>query len=485
MPKEYENLKNTKRSSVLIVEDEALIAEDIRMMLTKFGFNVVETCSSGENAVTTIDRLSDKQAAPDVVLMDITLPGKLNGIEAAIEINSRHDSAIVFLTGYNHADLYERLKGVRYFGYLHKPVRAEQACATIEYASHQKRIELKSETSRPGKDSVPSDTQTQGNVLSDMEKRLIGASVVMRDIREEIVVLAPSTIPVLILGETGTGKEIVARELYRASNRSSMSFMPLNCATIGTLADSELFGHVRGAFTGAVRSTSGYIGAANGGTLFLDELEALSLDIQAKLLRFLDMGEYSKVGDTKILHADVRIISASNKDLDSLCSQGKFRRDLYYRISGSMINTVPLRSRTEDIPALVSHFLSMFASDGEKKVPVMLPEATRSLTSYEWPGNVRQLKQAVHNLIERNRQHKSIDEKEVAKLMGASTSIIHFPSYQDAKKADLEQFNLKYFTDLLRVTQGKSKKALELSKMHRKNFYDMLRKHGLTPKDFK
>ncbi len=453
-------------------------------MLTKFGFNVVATCTSGENAVSTIDRLSDRQAAPDVVLMDITLPGKLNGIEAAIEINSRHDSAIVFLTGYNHADLYEKLKDVRYFGYLHKPVRPEQACSTLEYASHQRQGERKCALPSD-KDFAPSPTQTQGNVLSGMEKRLIGASEVMRGIREEILVLAPSTIPVLILGETGTGKEIVARELYRASNRSSMPFMPLNCATIGTLADSELFGHVKGAFTGAVRSTSGYIGAANGGTLFLDEIEALSLDIQAKLLRFLDMGEYSKVGDTKILHADVRVISASNKNLDILCSQGKFRRDLYYRISGSMINTAPLRSRTEDIPALVSHFLSMFSSDGEKKVPVLLPEATRSLTSHEWLGNVRQLKQAVHNLIERNRHHKSIDEKEVAKLMGASPSKILFPSYQDAKKTDLEQFNQKYFTDLLRVTQGKSKKALELSKMHRKNFYDMLRKHGLTPKDFK
>jgi len=483
--KEISIVNSNKPPTVIIVEDEALIAESLRMMLAKQGFDVVAACFSGEEAIAAIDKLSAAGSAPDVALMDITLPGKVNGVEAAIEINSRHDTAIVFLTGYNQSGLYEKLSDARYYGYLLKPVSPEQLRSTIEYAFHQKRLERKPRNIPRDKPAGTSDSHTRENILANMEKRLVGVSETVHHIREEILVLAPSTIPMLLIGETGTGKEIITRELYMASKRSAMPFLPVNCATLGTLADSELFGHMKGAFTGAVRSTTGYLGAANGGTLFLDEVEALSLEIQAKLLRFLDTGEYSKVGDTKTLHTDVRIISASNKDIETLCSQGRFRQDLFYRLSGAVIRTTPLRSRREDIPILASHFLRLFAAEAGRKPPTMLPDAMKTISAHEWPGNARQLKQVIHNLFERHRHRKTIDAAETAKLLGVPSQKVEFPSYQDAKQSSLDQFHRKYFADLLGMTRGKVKTALALSQMHRKNFYDLLKKLGVSPKDFR
>lgn len=318
-----------------------------------------------------------------------------------------------------------------------------------------------------------------------MEKRLVGVSESVRHIRDEILIMAPSTIPILVMGDTGTGKEIIARELYRASKRSDRAFLPVNCATLGTLADSELFGHVKGAFTGALRSTSGYVGAAHGGTLFLDEIEALSLDVQAKILRFLDCGEYCKVGDPTVLHADVRVISASNKNLAELCGQGNFRTDLYYRISGAVLHTTPLRSRREDIPILSAHFLHLFAASAGREPHAIVPDAMKMLVENDWPGNARQLKQTIHNLFERRRDHRVIDGAEVAKLLGKQEKRIEFASYQDAMLAEMEHVRRKYFTTLLGLTHGKAKDALALSQMNRKNFYAALRKLNLSPKDFR
>jgi len=319
----------------------------------------------------------------------------------------------------------------------------------------------------------------------NMEERLVGMSAGMRHIREEILALAPSTLSILVIGETGTGKEVVARELYAASKRSAMPFLPMNCAALGTLADSELFGHVKGSFTGAMRSTSGYVGAANGGTLFLDEIEALSLDVQAKILRFLDSGEYSKVGDPTVLHADVRVISASNKSIEELCAQGKFRQDLYYRISGAVLHTTSLRSRREDIPGLAAHFLHLFAASAGRAGHVLLPNVMKMLVEQDWPGNARQLKQTIHNLFARH-SHQEVIGGSDSPLLGMAPALANeFPSYQDAMASSMEQARRKYFTALLALTRGKAKKAVELSKMNRKNFYAVLRTLGLPPKGFR
>lgn len=323
-------------------------------------------------------------------------------------------------------------------------------------------------------------------MLIDMEMRLVGMSAIMRHLREEILVLAPSSISVFIIGETGTGKEIIARELYMASDRSGMPFLPMNCAALGTLADSELFGHVKGSFTGAQCSTRGYIGAAAGGTLFLDEIEALPMDVQAKILRFLDSGEYCKVGDPTVLHADVRVISASNINIEELFAQGKFRQDLYYRIAGAELHAPPLRMRREDISRLSTHFLHLFAANAGRGFHPLLPATMQMLVERDWPGNVRQLKQVIHNLFERQRPPRVSSGARMPTPLGTTPAKEEeFPSYHDTMASSLAQIRREYFTSLLMFTQGNTKRAVELSKMNRKNFYSALRTLGLQATNFR
>ena len=257
--------------------------------------------------------------------------------------------------------------------------------------------------------------------------------------------------------------------------------MAINCATLGTLADSELFGHVSGSFTGATRSTRGYIGSADGGTLFLDEVGDLPLELQAKLLRFLDSGEYLRVGEAKIRRADVRIISATNRDLISLCKEGKFREDLYYRLAGYQIRTLPLRDHPEDIPSLVWHFLHEIS---RKKCETfeITGNAVMALRQFPWPGNVRQLKHTISLLCEQA-QNGLIEEAHVVSLLGISLKITIEP-YQKAKKKTLRQFDIDYFSQVLSYSKGSLRIALELTGMHKKNFYTKLKQLGLSNKDY-
>jgi DNA-binding NtrC family response regulator len=305
-------------------------------------------------------------------------------------------------------------------------------------------------------------------------------------VRREIDVLGPSALPVVIVGPTGTGKEIIARELLLASARSAKAYITVNCASLGTLSDSELFGHARGSFTSAHCDTDGHIGSASGGTLLLDEVEALSMNVQAKLLRFLDSGEYCKVGESRVRHADVRIISASNRDLDELCEEGKFRRDLLYRLSGAIIRTTSLRERREDIPLLVRHFLAIFAVKGAARRECRIDDAAvAALRAYDWPGNARQLKQTIHLLCERH-PGATVTAEDVADILGGrGDGEVGIGRYQEEKTRNVEEFDKRYFTKVLVTSGGSAKTAMELTGMHKKNFYKKLKELGFSMRDFK
>jgi len=317
---------------------------------------------------------------------------------------------------------------------------------------------------------------------------LVGDSVFCREIRKQVPILASLDLPILIIGPTGTGKDVIARMIHAASKRADKTYLSMNCATLGSLSESELFGHVNGAFTGAVRGTKGYIGTADGGTLLLDEVGELSPEVQAKLLRFLDSGEFSRVGEANPKYADVRIIAATNQSLEAMCRERKFREDLYYRLCGMVIETVPLSERPEDIPVLVRHFIRLYANHYKQEPVSITPGAIDALAERSWPGNVRQLKHEVFKLCH-YAQGKTITSEHVAdnapRITGAKSASTPDYTYTEAKKKAIAEFDRRYFTALLEKTRGNLKEILDLSGMHKKNFYMKMKELGLSPKDFR
>jgi DNA-binding NtrC family response regulator len=351
-------------------------------------------------------------------------------------------------------------------GFLYEPLSLDACVGTVRLAMALRRPALRQNRPHPPDDS-----------------RFIGVSPFSSGMREEIVLLAPSNLPVLVTGETGTGKDVIAQELHRKSPRRDKPFMALNCATLGSLADSELFGHTRGSFTGALRSTLGYIGSAEGGTLFLDEIGDLPLEVQAKLLRFLDTGEYVRVGETELRRANVRVVSASNLDLERLCEERRFRQDLLYRLSGATLRTVPLRDRQEDVVPLLWHFLEYYGARLESTFTAS-PEAAALLSEYDWPGNVRQLRQVTYQLCERS-QAGEVSGADVLRVLGLPEDAQPRETYQEAKRKTLHEFDTRYFSGLLSLTKGSLQELLRLSGMHKKNFYAKISELGLSTRDFK
>ena len=465
---------NTTPVSILLVEDEGIVAEDTRRQLKRVGYTV-GVCGDADEALAQF--VKEGEPLPDVVLMDINLPGETDGIDAAKIITERYKRPVIFLTGLERDDYCQRALEAKPFAYYVKPIKVEQLRMSIDAAAG-----LAGER-RAGDGSIP--PPATDKAPAGLGRRLTGCSPAIRKTRGEIAVLGPSTLSVVIMGETGTGKEIIARELHGASSRSAKPYIPLNCATLGILSGSELFGHAQGAFTGAVRGTNGHVGAADGGTLFLDEVEVLPLDAQAQLLRFLDSGEYCRVGDSQMRRADVRILSASNKDLDELCAAGVLRRDLFYRLAGGIIRTVPLRERREDIPVLVRHFLATFAKE-ERHVCRIGDNVLAKMCVYDWPGNVRQLKQAVSLLCERHTgaEVALADLKDICAVQ-PSDEHEELRPYQETKTQLLLEFETQYFSKILARSKGSLGKALELSGMHKKNFYQKLKAIGLPTRNFK
>ena len=312
----------------------------------------------------------------------------------------------------------------------------------------------------------------------------VGVSPFSRELRRQARLLFASTLPIHLTGESGVGKEVAAQEFHEKSARKDKVFLPVNCSILGNLAKSELFGHSRGAYTSANQSTRGYVGTADGGTLFLDEIGDLEPDVQTKLLRFLDSGEYLRVGEATLRHADVKIITATNKNLRQLCQQGKFRTDLYYRITGAVYQIPPLRERREDIIPLAQHFIKQLGRNN-KRVYRFVPDALAALRLQDWPGNARQLRQVIHLMTDKS-QGRAIRFEDVARELGlgteASPAGLGEMNYQQAKHCTLREFDRTFFTNVVIQSQGSLKKALALSGMHKKNFYSKLKELNVSMK---
>ncbi|HTA60315.1 MAG TPA: sigma-54 dependent transcriptional regulator [Candidatus Baltobacteraceae bacterium] len=364
---------------ILIVDDEAGIRESLSSILRDERYSV----EAVESAELALERLSSSSV--EVVLLDVWLPG-MDGLEALSRIQSLpQPPSVIIISGHGTIETAVRATKLGAFDFIEKPLSLERVIVLVRNAIEQRRLQ-------------------EENQLLHTELghryRIVGDSVPMKALRQQIAVTAPTNGRVLIYGESGTGKELVARSLHAASLRNKAFFVEVNCAAIPEeLIESELFGHVKGSFTGASEDKIGKFAKADGGTLFLDEVGDMSLRTQSKVLRVLEEQRFERVGSNQTLHVDVRVIAATNKNLEQEIARGAFRQDLFYRLNVIPFFVPPLRDRKEDIPVLARYFLAEFSSEYGKKTRELTDGAMEILLRYPWPGNVRELRNLVERLV--------------------------------------------------------------------------------------
>jgi nitrogen regulation protein NR(I) len=360
--------------TLLIVDDDKSIRYSLKRMMEK-DFSIF-TAQNGEEALSRFT-----ENLPDLVIMDIKMPGR-NGIEVLKEMKSIDPkSLVIIMTAYGTTET--AIEAMKYgaFDYILKPFPIPKMKGLIEKAISLRKL-MKEEVTYA---ALKGGGEGEGG-------RIIGNSPKMQEIYKMIGQVAPSDVTVLLRGESGTGKELLARAIYQHSLRSNQPFLPVNCAAIpDTLLESELFGHEKGVFTGATSRRIGKLEQCQGGTIFLDEIGDMSLSTQAKLLRVLQERSFERLGGMETIKVDIRFIVATNKDLEEAISNGRFREDLYYRLNVVSIKIPPLRERKEDVPELVSYFIKRFNRELKKGIAGIIPAAMEKITSYGWPGNVRQL----------------------------------------------------------------------------------------------
>ncbi len=441
--------------NILAVDDEEPFRRLLKKELTRKGY-AVEVASDGGEALRL---LGDR--AFDVILLDVVMPG-VDGITLMKKL--REDSSsppVIVLTGKATVETaVEAMKNGAY-DYLTKPYKLDELVIVIDRAFEYSRL------------SVKSKLLEQELVRQESPFEFIGKSRQLQDILTLIQKVAPTDSPVFIQGESGTGKELIANTVWHYSKRKEAPLIALNCAALSeNLIESEIFGHEKGAFTSAYQMKHGLVEVADKGTLFLDEIGEMPIGLQAKLLRFLDSGEFRRVGGNKALRVDVRMIAATNKDLQAGIKAGTFREDLYYRLNVINVTIPPLRERKEDIAELAGYFLKKYAKKLAKQVRAFTAEALELLSSYRWPGNVRELE----NVVER-----AVIVCETGRIGAEDLSI---PSYAAVAEMNvnpsLEEMEKNYILRVLKETGGNQSKASQLLGIDRKTLYLKLKKYGIN-----
>src|SRR5688500_8195648 len=365
--------------SILIVDDEPGVRSALGGVLRDEGYDV-DAADSGE---ACLERLS--REAYDVVVLDIWLPG-MDGLQTLARMRERQvDTQVVIISGHGNIESAVRAIKLGAFDFVEKPLSLEKTVLVVRNALRQRLLEMENLALR---------------ARVDRHETMVGESFAIRQLREQVAMAAPTNGRVLIYGENGTGKELVARTIHELSRRRTSAFVEVNCAAIPEdLIESELFGHVRGAFTGAVADRRGRFELADGGTIFLDEIGDMSLKTQAKVLRVLQEQTMEPVGGTTRIRVDARVLAATNKDLPLEIRAGRFREDLYFRLNVVPVHVPPLRERVQDIPLLADRFMAMLAREYGRRPKTFEPEAVAALQRYPWPGNVRELRNLVERLM--------------------------------------------------------------------------------------
>ena len=449
---------------LLIVDDETALREAIAERLADHGF-LVEQAASGEQA---LQRLAD--FAFDILITDLRLPGIDGGkvIDAALE---RYPEIIaIVITGYGTVkDAVEAIKqGAADF--ITKPFQFDALLHVLRSALEQRRL-----------------TSENAYLRSQLEDRyridgLVGHSRVMRELFQLLETVAATSSTVLITGETGTGKELAARAIHHNSPRRANRFVAINCSAIPeTLLEAELFGHVRGAFTGAVGTRQGRLEQAHKGTLFLDEIGTMSPALQAKLLRVLQEREFERVGDSHTIKIDVRVIAATHSDLTKMVADGSFREDLFYRLNVIPVQLPPLRDRREDIPLLVQHFLQKLAGEAGRGAVTISQDALRRLMAYQWPGNIRQLENACERALAFSQGRPQIDVHDLTpdiqnQPAPVDSSDVWFPDDGVDFDRYIEAVELSLIRRSLERTQGNKRQAAKLLHLKRTTLIEKLKR---------
>jgi two-component system nitrogen regulation response regulator NtrX len=444
---------------VLLVDDEANIRRMLGALLRSEGFSVTEA-SNGNAALLLLD-----QADPDVVLLDLLMPPGPDGLETLTRIRDRGRAApVIMMSG--KAQLTDAVRAVKLgaFQFLEKPLSPEGVLVTVRAALELNR------------------TRAENRALqAELARRatMIGTGPAMQQVRSLITRVAPTEARVMVTGESGTGKELVAAAIHAASQRRERAFVTVNCAAIPRdLVESEMFGHERGAFTGATERRLGRFELAHGGTLFLDEVGDLSAEAQAKLLRTLETGELQRIGAEMTLRIDTRVVAATNRQLEEAVNDGTFREDLFFRLNVFPIHLPPLRERLEDLPMLVSHLAERVRP---RNAATFTEGALEVLASYSWPGNIRELA----NLVERLSilSGPLVDAQAVRQVLrGAPLSATPGTSGTPASKSlsdAIDDFERSLIASALAQAQGNMAEAARLLQTDRANLYRRMRRLGL------
>jgi len=447
--------------NILVVDDDRNLLELLKIRLESVGYQVTTALKEEEVAGLARQRIF-ALAIVDLKLFQkdgITLMEELHGINPEIPV--------IILTA--HGTIESAVEAMRKgaYSYLTKPFDPRALLLQIERALENHR--LTSEVKRLK--GLLEERYDFANIVAKSEK--------MRSVLEQVARSAKTESTIYIHGPSGAGKELIAKAIHLASERKEKPFVAINCAALPeSLLESELFGHERGAFTGAVRSTKGLFTQANGGTIFLDEIGDMPLSIQAKLLRVLEERQFYPVGGEKPLEVNVRVLVATNKDLEEEVKKGLFREDLFYRIHVIPIHMPPLKDRKEDIPLLVEHFLKRYSRQMKKEVKGLMPQAMQRLMLHDWPGNVRELENTIEYAVAMTQQDV-ITEGFV--LQTKITSQEPFKPLKEAKDA----FERSYLVEVLEICKGNVSKAAKLAGKYRADFYDLVKKHDLKIENFK
>ena len=450
-----------EKEHILVVDDEEGLLHLVKMRLTAMGF-AVTGCTTGREALAVA-----KNTRFDLAITDLRL-GNEDGLDVTEGLLRIHPGLpIIILTA--HGSIPNAVEAMQRgaFGYLTKPFDDKELKAKIEEGLSPQR--MRGEIQR---------LKSLVNELYGMEN-IVARSAAMQRLLQQVVQVADSDATILLFGETGTGKEVFARVIHSNSRRNKGPFVALNCAAIPeTLFESELFGHVRGAFTSAHGAKRGLFQSANGGTLFLDEIGEMPLSMQVKLLRAVQEREVREVGSELSTKIDVRIITATNKDLGAAVKSGAFRNDLYYRISVVPLFIPPLRERPDDIPFLAQHFLTASSKRANKVLRGFTPAALNRLVAHPWPGNVRELENVIEKATVMTRQDMITPD-----LLPAMASLPVSPMkpLTEAK----EEFEKTYLKNVLHLTGGNISRAAQFAGRYRADFYKMLKKYGLHPSTLK
>jgi two-component system nitrogen regulation response regulator NtrX len=448
---------------ILVVDDEERIRQSLNGVLRDEGYEVLEA-KDGVQAVRQIET-----DPPDLVLLDIWMPG-MDGMETLERIRTQIPHLpVIMISGHANIELAVKATKLGAYDFIEKPLSLEKVLLTVNRALVFSKLEQENRALR-----------------QEIQRKyeIVGSSPEILQLKEQIKIAAPTNGWVLIAGENGTGKELVAREIHQLSLRADKPFVEVNCAAIPEeLIESELFGHEKGSFTGALTKRRGKFDLANDGTLFLDEIADMSLKTQAKILRILQEQKFERVGGTEMIYVDVRVVAATNRDLKEEIQKGRFREDLYYRLNVIPMSVPPLRERGTDIPILVDHFIAEFCLENHKEPKKISPEAMDLLISYPWPGNVRELRNVIERMVIMTRgvliEAKDVPDpvREQPKVQ-PQFSFFEYNLLKDARREFERRFIMKKLTE----NEENISKTAEVIGIERSNLHRKIRTYGIDMK---